>query len=116
MTTWELYRSVCEALERLSLLPRYSEGLESYLSEANPDVWEGEVSADPAVYEDFRGFISAADHERLSLFGLIRLYFSTLGLQKFAPFFWRQNRASKNERNRLLLVLPQIRTQILFPL
>ena len=78
MTTWELYRSLCEALERLSLLPRYSEGLESYLSEANPDVWEGETSADPAVYEDFRGFITTVDHERLSLFGLIRLYFSTL--------------------------------------
>lgn len=78
MTDWELYRSVCEALERLSLLPRYSEGLEPYLSEANPDVWEGEVSADPVVYEDFRGFISMAGHERLSLFGLIRLYFSTL--------------------------------------
>ena len=52
MTDWELYRSVCEALERLSLLPRYSEGLEPYLSEANPDVWEGEVSANPVAYEE----------------------------------------------------------------
>lgn len=80
MTTWESYCSVIDALERLSLLRGFYEALEPYLSNANPDIWAGEVSADPEVYEDFQDFIATVDHEHIGLYGLIRRYFSHLNV------------------------------------
>ncbi len=58
--------------------PEYSEELEPYLSEANPHIWEGECSGDPAVYQDFLAFVSTINYEGLSIYQIAKQYFARL--------------------------------------
>ena len=47
--------------------PERAEEFVDWLSEANPNIWEGECSGGPAVYEDFLEFLSKQDCESLSV-------------------------------------------------
>ena len=58
--------------------PEHAEELQDYLSEANPNIWEGECSGDPAVYDDFLTFLSTLDYESLSTYQIAKLYFAQL--------------------------------------
>ena len=58
--------------------PERAEEFVDWLSEANPNIWEGECSGDPAVYEDFLEFLSKQDCESLSVSQITKLYFAQL--------------------------------------
>ena len=58
--------------------PDRAEELVDWLSDANPNIWEGECSGDPAVYEDFLEFLSKLDYESLSVYQIAKLYFAQL--------------------------------------
>ena len=58
--------------------PERAEEFVDYLSDANPHIWAGEVSGDPAIYEDFLEFLSKVDYENLSVYQIAKLYFAQL--------------------------------------
>ena len=72
MTQFELFCTIFFALDsvweknggkqyRESVFRNYTiqnEDLRMFLSDANPFLWDGEISADPAMYEDFRQIIT----------------------------------------------------------
>lgn len=53
MKIFEIYNLMYLVLEELNE-DNKSEGVSNFLSEANPYIWEGENSGDPAVYLDFK--------------------------------------------------------------
>ena len=53
--------------------------LRNYLSMANPYIWEGEVSGDPAIYAEFAEFIRKTNTDGLALIDIAKLYFDSLG-------------------------------------
>jgi len=76
---FSIYVSIYKALDRFyDQHPEHAEELQDYLSEANPNIWEGEGSGDPAVYEDFLEFLSKLDYESLSIYQIAKLYFAQL--------------------------------------
>ena len=76
---FSIYLSIYNVLDRFyDLHPERAEELQDYLSEANPNIWEGECSGDPAVYEDFLEFLSKLDYESLSVYQIAKLYFAQL--------------------------------------
>lgn len=58
--------------------PERAEEFVDYLSDANPHIWAGEASGDPAIYEDFLEFLSKLDYENLSVYQIAKLYFAQL--------------------------------------
>ena len=58
--------------------PERKEEFVDWLSDANPNIWEGECSGDPAIYEDFLEFLSKVDYENLSISQIAKLYFAQL--------------------------------------
>ena len=60
-----------------------------WLSEANPNIWEGECSGDPAVYEDFLEFLPKQDYESLSVSQIAKPYFAQLD-DYYAPAIMRK--------------------------
>ena len=76
---FSIYLSIYNALDRFyDLHPEHAEELIDYLSDANPNIWEGECSGDPAVYDDFLEFLSKLHYESLSIYQIARLYFAQL--------------------------------------
>lgn len=62
---WETYCAMIEALEtRFPPGGDVPEKARYFLSEANPHVWRGETSGDPAIYSEFREMFEAAFPER----------------------------------------------------
>ena len=58
---WETYCAMVDVLEtRFPPGDDVPEKARCFLSEANPHIWQGEVSADPAIYSEFRQMFEAA--------------------------------------------------------
>ncbi|MDO4962040.1 MAG: hypothetical protein Q4E57_09395 [Eubacteriales bacterium] len=57
MTNYELYCAIFLAFDA-DWDETHNEGLREYLSDANPFLFEGENSADPAIYAEFCKFMS----------------------------------------------------------
>ena len=76
---FSIYESIYKALDKYyDEHPERAEELQDFLSEANPHIWAGEGSGDPAVYEDFLTFLSTLDYESLSTYQIAKLYFAQL--------------------------------------
>ena len=76
---FSIYESIYKTLDKYyDEHPEHAEELQDYLSEANPHIWAGECSGDPAVYEDFLTFLSTLDYESLSTYQIAKLYFAQL--------------------------------------
>lgn len=76
---FSLYSTIFAVLDKYyDKHPEHAEELQDYLSEANPNIWEGECSGDPAVYDDFLMFLSTLDYESLSIYQIAKLYFAQL--------------------------------------
>ena len=58
---WETYCAMIDVLEtRFTPGDDVPEKALYFLSEANPHIWQGEVSGDPAIYSEFRQMFEAA--------------------------------------------------------
>lgn len=76
---FSIYLSIYGAIDKFyDEHPKNAEALEEWLSEANPHIWEGECSGDPAVYKEFEAFLSSVDYENLSTYQIAKLYFARL--------------------------------------
>lgn len=76
---FSIYNSIYLALDKyFDEHPEHAEDLEDWLSEANPNIWAGECSGDPAVYDEFLSFLSTIDYEKLSVYQIAKLYFAQL--------------------------------------
>ena len=73
-------------------------GIRRWLSEVNPNIWEGECSGDPTVYEDFLEFLSKQDYESLSVSQIAKLYFAQLD-DYYAPTIMRKVKIIKIQDN-----------------
>ena len=58
---WETYCAMCDVFE-VRFVPGEDipEKARYFLSEANPHIWQGETSGDPAIYSEFRQMFEAA--------------------------------------------------------
>ena len=76
---FEIYQSIYNALDRYcDDHPERAADFVDFLSDANPHIWGGESSGDPAIYDGYLDFISKLDYESLSVFQIAKLYFAQL--------------------------------------
>ena len=80
---WTYYMTVYYALDA-AYVTHPSESLNEYLSEANPCLWQGKGSADPAIWhefeKEFRASFGAIAAEAMDVLPFVRRYVTEQGV------------------------------------